>query len=74
MKSRGPLRATGFRGTDGRYSPAIQDESAWMIPLGRQFVVKNAHLLRYAAASFGGEGRLAISSNRSATIARTAAV
>jgi hypothetical protein len=74
MESRSPLRATGFRGTDERYGPRVQDEFAWGIPLGRQFVVKTAHLLRYAAASRGGEGRLAISSKSRAIPARTAAV
>jgi hypothetical protein len=56
------------------YSLGIQDELAWGIPLGRQFVVKTAHPLRYAADSRGGDGRLAISSNSRATPARTAAV
>jgi hypothetical protein len=74
MKSHGPLRATGFRGTDGRYSPGIQDEFAWGIPLGKQLVVTAAYPLRYAADSRGGEGRLAISSNSRAIPARTAAV
>ena len=56
------------------YSPGIQDELAWGIPLGRQFVVKTAHPLRYAVDSLGGVGRLAISSASRAIAARTAAV
>jgi hypothetical protein len=74
MESRSPLRATGFRGTDERYGPRVQDEFAWGIPLGKQLVVTAAYPLRYAADSRGGEGRLAISSNSRAIPARTAAV
>jgi hypothetical protein len=74
MESRASLRANSYRDADERYSPGIQDEFAWSILVGRQFVVKTAHLLRYAAASLGGAGRLARNSNTSATMASTAAV